>query len=116
MSVAEPKPYRFGRLALRLWLISVGLFVLAFFAGIIASITGPGDDSVRTYAPLFFPGAVGLVTTPLLVAAVVFSIRSFVTEGANLRAVFAHVLSLLALVPAAFIVYFAVHMVFFGGR
>jgi len=116
MSVTAPVPYRFGRLALRCWAISVGLFVLAFLAGIVASITGPGDDSVRTYAPLFFPGAIGLVTTPLLIAAVVLSIRSFVAEGANVRAVFAHVLSLLALVPAAFIVYFAVNMLFWGAR
>ena len=116
MSQVAPRQIRFGRLALRCWLIAVGLFVLAFVVGIIASITGPGDDSVRTYAPLFFPGAIGLVTTPLLIAAVVLSIRSFVTEGANVRAVFAHVLSLLALVPAAFVVYFAVNMIFFGGR
>lgn len=112
MSQLEPRPYRLGRLALRCWSIAVGLFVLAFFAGIVASITGPGDDSVRTYAPLFFPGAVGLVTTPLLIAAVVLSIRSFVTEGANVRAVFAHVLSLLALLPAAFILYFAANLLF----
>ena len=107
MSSLEPRPYRFGRLALRCWLIAIGLFVIAFFVGIVASITGPGDDSVRTYAPLFFPGAIGFVTTPLLVAAVVLSIRSFVKEGANVRAVFAHVLSLLALVPAGFILFFA---------
>ena len=107
MSVTTPAPYRLGRLALRCWFIAVGLFVLAFVAGLIASVTGPSDDSVRTYAPLFFPGAVGLVTTPLLVVAVALSIRSFVSEGANARAVFAHVLSLLALVPAALLLFFA---------
>jgi hypothetical protein len=114
MSQVEPRPYRFGRLALRCWLISVGLFVLAFFVGIIASITGPGDDSVRTYAPIFYPGAVGLVTTPLLIVAVVLSIRSFVTEGANVRAVFAHVLSLLALIPAVLILFFAATLMLKG--
>ena len=108
--MTEPAQYRLGRLALRCWLIAVVLFVLAFVVGIIASIAGPQDDSVQTYAPLFFPAAIGLVTTPLLVVAVVLSIRSFVAEGANLRAVFAHVLSLLALVPAAFIIFFAVTM------
>ena len=112
MSVIAPAPFRFGRLALRCWFIAVGLFVLAFVVGIIASITGPGDDSVRTYAPLFFPGAVGLVTTPLLIVAVVLSIRSFVSEGANARAVFAHVLSLLALLPAALILFFAANLLF----
>jgi hypothetical protein len=106
MSVGAPTQYRFGRLALRCWLIAVGLFVLAFVAGIIASATGPGDDSVRTYAPIFFPGAIGLVTTPLLITALVLSIRSFVREGPNARAVFAHVLSLLALVPAALVLFF----------
>ena len=107
MSVTAPAKYRLGRLALRCWAIAVGLFVVAFVVGIVASITGPNDDSVRTYAPLFVPGAVGLVTTPLLVAAVVLSLRSFVKEGANLRAVLAHVLSLLALVPAALVLFFA---------
>lgn len=103
MSVTPPATYRFGRLALRCWLISTGLFVLAFVVGIIASVVGSGDDSVQTWAPLIFPAVISLVSTPLLIAALVLSIRSFVSEGANVRAVTAHVLSLLALLPAGFI-------------
>lgn len=104
MSIAAP---RFGRLALRCWSLAVGLFVLSIIVGIIASAVGPGDDSVQTWAPLIFPVVVSLVSVPLLVAAVVLSIRSFVVEGANVRAVIAHVLSLLSLLPAVLFAVFA---------
>ena len=113
--MTEPTQYRLGRLALRCWVIALVLFVLSFVVGIIASIVGSQDDSVQTFAPIFFPLAVGLVTVPLLIAAVVLSIRSFVREGANVNAVLAHVLSLLGLLPLAFIIFFALNL-FLGSR
>ena len=94
---------RLGRLALRCWLIAIALFVGAFLVGIVAAAVGPGDDSVQTWAWLIFPAVVSLVSTPLLVASVVLAIRSLVIEKANPRAIFALVLSGLALLPLGLI-------------
>lgn len=94
---------RFGRLALRCWLLAIGLFVAAFLVGIVAAAVGPGDDSVQTWAWLIFPAVISLVSTPLLVAAVVLAIRSLAVEGANPRAIIALVLAVLALLPLGLI-------------
>lgn len=100
MTVAAP---RFGRLALRCWLIAAGLFVLSIVVGFVASVVGPGDDSVQTWAPIIFPAVVTIVAIPLLIAAVVLAIRSFAVEGANARAVLALLLSLVSLAPVVII-------------
>ena len=110
MSEVEPEPRRFGRLALRCWLIATGLFVLSFVIGVIASVIGPGDDSVQTWAPIIFPAVISLVSAPLLVAALLLTIRSFITEGATLKTVVVHVLTLLSLLPAGFIFFHAVKL------
>lgn len=94
---------RLGRLALRCWLIAVGLFVAAIVVGVIASAVGPGDDSVQTWGWAIFPAVTSLVSVPLLIAAVVLAIRSLVVEKANWRAIVALILAVPALIPLGFI-------------
>jgi hypothetical protein len=94
---------RLGRLALRCFLIAIALFVGAFLVGIVAAAVGPGDDSVQTWAWLIFPAVVSLVSTPLLIASVVLAIRSLIVEKANARAIFALILSVIALLPLGLI-------------
>src|SRR5947207_15020799 len=94
---------RLGRLALRCLLIAVVLFVGAFLIGIVVAAVGPGDDSVQTWAWLIFPAVTSLVSTPLLVAAIVLAIRSLVVEKANPRAIVALALAAVALLPLGLI-------------
>jgi hypothetical protein len=100
VSIAAP---RFGRLALRCWLIALALFAFSVVVGFMASVVGPGDDSVQTWAPLVFPVVVSLGNVPLLIASIVCAIRSLATEEAKGRAVLALVLSLLSLAPVVII-------------
>lgn len=105
MSIAAP---RFGRLALRCWVIAAGLFVLSVVVGIVASAAGPGDDSVQTWAPLIFPVVVSAVGVPLLIASVILAIRSLAVEQGKARALIALLLSLLSLAPMAIIAWAAI--------
>lgn len=91
-----------SRHALRCLLFGVGLVVLAFVVGIVTAVVGPGRDDVLTYAWAIFPGAVNLVSTPLIIAAIVLSLVSLVQEGANVRAIVSLVVGLLVLPPFAF--------------
>ena len=101
MTLAAP---RLGRFALRCWLFATGLYLLALIVGTIVSATGPGGDTVRTWAAVIYPMAVSVVAMPLLVAAVVLAVSSFIAEGTNWRAVIALLLSLTGLVPSFFFI------------
>lgn len=99
MPEIAPAPRRFARRALWCLVAAVALVALAFAVGIIASVLGPGDDSVQTWGPFIFPALANLVSTPLLVAAIVLGIASLITEGANPRALIALVIGVLLLLP-----------------
>ena len=98
-------PRRLSRRALWCLLAAIGLVVLAFVVGIVASVLGPGDDSVQTWGPLIFPAVANLLSTPLLIAAIVLAIVSLVREGAGPRAVITLVVGLMLLLPFGFASY-----------
>ena len=98
-------PRRLARRGLWCLLAAICLVVLAFIVGIVASVLGPGDDSVQTWGPLIFPAVVNLVSTPLLIAAIVLSIVSLVREGAGPLAVITLVVGLILLLPFGFAFY-----------
>ena len=95
MSDTPTSPRRLSRRGLWCLLAAIGIVVLAFVVGIIASVLGPGDDSVQTWGPLIFPALANLAGTPLLIAAIVLAIVSLVREGAGPRAIITLVVGLM---------------------
>ena len=90
-----------ARWSLRLWVIAVLVFVAAFTAGIVVANASPGGDTTAAWGPVIFPLYASLIDTPLLLVALMFSVRSVRAEGARPRTVTTLVLCILSLLPSA---------------
>lgn len=90
-----------ARWALRCWVIAVLIFVASFVAGIVTANAGPGGDTTAAWGPIIFPLYASLLYTPLLLVALMFSVRSIRAEGAQPRTVATLVLCILSLLPSA---------------
>jgi hypothetical protein len=99
MSEAAIPPRRLSRRGLWCLVAAVGLVALAFIVGIIASVLGPGDDSLQTYGPISFPLIANLVSTPLLIAAIVLAIVSLAKEGPGVLSIITLVVGVALLLP-----------------
>ena len=89
-----------GQWALILWVAGIVIFFGAFLIGCIYAASGPGGDTERSYAPLFFPLYAGLVSAPLVVIAPLLAIYSLVNRRPSKPAVSALILGAITIVPA----------------
>ena len=90
-----------SRWSLRFWAIAIVLFFGSFVVGIIAANASPGGDTVAAWGPIIFPLYSSLICTPLLVIALVLSVRTLRAEGAGARSIITLILCILSLIPAA---------------